>query len=51
MQIIGTGVPLYQEATDILVATFISTTGSKREREKKSINSHDWTEENIWYYQ
>ena len=29
MQIIGIGVPLHQEATDMLMLAFISTMGSK----------------------
>jgi len=32
MQIVGIGVPLYQGSIDILVATFISTMGSKSKK-------------------
>ena len=43
MQTIGIGVPLYQEAVDIVVVAFTSTTGSKVKNNKaeKNINVKD----------
>ena len=39
MHIIGIGVPLYQEATDMLMLAFISTMGSKNVQNN---NTDDW---------